>query len=234
MIRSASRPTREPAGRDWPGPLTKLIVIWIGNKRGRPPRLATIGNQELPWTTSSLPAGRDMLNFGSMWARDAQLGPWYPGAGNTYSIAGPPRGTKELAESIFLRYIQEEQRSVRIPLGGVSSLTRPLDPGRRTKFMEMLSIYHHLTPPKYHRIGAVDPETVVLGRKLGRELDLSPWLARPCVIVIGHLADRPTPIPLRIDGKPPATVKGLTVGRWIYPLPRDEEQVRAAKAGPVE
>ena len=217
-----------------PGPLTKVIVIWIGNKRGRPPRLATIGNQELPWTTPGPPAGRAMLNSGSMWVRDAQLGPWYPGAGNTYSIAGPPRDTKELADSIFLRYVQEEQRSDRIPRGGVSNRMRPLDVGRRTKFMEMLSIYHHLTPPKYHRMGKVDPETVVFGRQLGRELDLSGWLTRPCVIVIGHLADTPTPIPLRVDGKPPATVKSLTVVRWIHPLPPDEKQLRAAEAGEVE
>ena len=54
------------------------------------------------------------------------------------------------------------------------------------------------------------------------------------VIVIGHLANTPTPIPLRVDGKPPATVKSLTVVRWIHPLPPDEKQLRAAEAGEVE
>ena len=55
---------------------------------------------------------------------------------------------------------------------------------------------------------------------LGRELDLSPWFVRPCLIVIGYLEDSECPIPLRVNGDPVPS-DGLTVVRWVYPLPVD-------------
>ena len=89
----------------------------------------------------------------------------------------------------------------------------------------MLSLYQPITPPKYHRLDDKDPDTVFSLRRLGRELDLSGWLNRPCLIIIGYLDGPPTPIPLTVDGEtPPGT--GLTVVRWIYPLPVDETELR--------
>jgi hypothetical protein len=64
----------------------------------------------------------------------------------------------------------------------------------------------------------------VMARKLGRELDLSAWFTRPCLIVFGYLDEAPTPVPLLVEGRTPASV-GLTVVRWIYPLPLDEAQL---------
>jgi hypothetical protein len=104
---------------------------------------------------------------------------------------------------------------------------RRLTPDRAMKFMVMLSIFHQLTPPKYHRVADKEPETVVMTRKLGRELDLSEWFTRPCLIVIGVLENSSTPVPLRVDGRAPAS-DGLTVVRWIYPLPLDEAQFAGA------
>ncbi len=99
--------------------------------------------------------------------------------------------------------------------------------GRQRLFIEMLSMFHQLTPPKYHRGGNKDPKTAVLSRKLGRELDLSAWFTRPCLIIIGYLEDSPCPVPLRVDGKAPKS-EGLTVVRWIYPLPLVEDELRGA------
>ena len=55
---------------------------------------------------------------------------------------------------------------------------------------------------------------------MGRELDLSPWFVRPCLIVIGYLEPSACPIPIRVDGKP-VTSTGTTVVRWIKPLKLD-------------
>jgi hypothetical protein len=66
--------------------------------------------------------------------------------------------------------------------------------------------------------------SVAFHRELGRELDLSPWFNRPCIIVIGLLENAPNPIPLRIgeEGTLPVA-RSLTVVRWVYPLPLDEQ-----------
>ena len=89
--------------------------------------------------------------------------------------------------------------------------------------MEMLSIFGQLQPPKYLKPPeGQSPETMVARRSLGRELDLSPWFSRPCVIVIGFLEDSACPIPLRVDGRPVRS-EGLTVIRWIHPLPLNEQ-----------
>ena len=87
----------------------------------------------------------------------------------------------------------------------------------------MLSLFEHMTPPKYHRVDNKDPKTVVLSRRMFRELDLSAWLNRPCLIVIGFMQEVPTPIPLRVDGKPAPVNTGLVMVRWILPLPVDED-----------
>ena len=105
-----------------------------------------------------------------------------------------------------------------------------MNDGRERLFIEMLSIFHQLTPPKYHRGGNKDPKTAVLSRKLGRELDLSAWFTRPCLIIIGYLEKSLCPVPLRVDGKTPKS-EGLTVVRWIYPLPLVEEQIKIKTPG---
>ncbi len=93
------------------------------------------------------------------------------------------------------------------------------------RHLEMLTFFHQMTPPKYHRQGRLDPQkNLVLTRLLGRELDLSAWLTRPCLIVMGQLRDSQCPIPLRVDGNPPNS-SGLTIVRWIYPLPLAQEEL---------
>jgi hypothetical protein len=136
--------------------------------------------------------------------------------------AGGPRGTR-LDTNIYTEYIEDEEGD-RYDFTGPSRTGPRLARQRAKDFMEMLSIYHQLTPPKYHREGDKEPETAVMARLLGRELDLSAWFTRPCVIVIGYLDAAPTPVPLLVDGRRPAS-DGLTVVRWVYPLPLDEAQL---------
>jgi hypothetical protein len=201
-----------------PGPLSNVLIIWVSNERARRQGYARDLNlRELPYTPSVLDRGRNLLNGGHMWS----LSEWYPGEPFELpeSVRGGRGGTR-LDENIYKKYIQNEEGDG-FDITGVGRSGARLTPDRARKFMEMLSFYHQLTPPKYHRVGDKDPETAVMTRKLGRELDLSAWFTRPCLIVIGVLEKSPTPVPLRVDGRAPDS-DGLTVVRWIYPLPLDE------------
>ena len=204
---------------DLPGVLRDVCVIWVSNNR-IPQRQYVWEDDELSW----VPPFRsgEMLNTGDMWASDAGAEPWYPGT--TLSLADfVPDGTTDLQRNIDKKYIDpEEGDGLNIP--GVG---RPeWQAGNLHNYMEMLSIYHQLTPPRYIREGNKDPETAVITRRLTRELDLSAWFTRPCLIIIGYLDASETPVPILVDGKTPRS-EGLTVLRWIYPLPLVETQIVA-------
>jgi hypothetical protein len=104
---------------------------------------------------------------------------------------------------------------------------------RERLFLDMLGLYHMLQPPQYVRSappGASSPEggigvgnaseSVRASRVLGREIDLSPWLTRPCLIVWGYLDAAECPVPITIDGERPPS-SGLVVVRCVFPLPAD-------------
>ena len=84
----------------------------------------------------------------------------------------------------------------------------------------MLGLYQMLKPPDYRMNPPTPAETVVVRvqRQLGRELDLSAWFTRPCLIVTGFLDDTACPVPLQIDGRTP-TSRGNVMVRFILPLP---------------
>ena len=210
---------------DLPGPLENVRVLWVGRPRAPRPGYARVGGREAAWTDPPLERGRLMLNTGHMWALSAGE-PWYPGTPVSLSALEPTIQTR-LSTNIFKRYMEEHVEGPFSVTRAVPS--RQLTNADRRKYLEMLSMFHHLTPPGYHRQGKRDPKTAVVSRLLGRELDLSAWFTRPCLIVIGYLDESATPIPFRVDGeKPPSG--GLTVVRWIYPLPLDEEQVQSGTA----
>jgi hypothetical protein len=75
-----------------------------------------------------------------------------------------------------------------------------------------------LAPPPYLQNPPVGRDTVRIERIVGREVDLSAWFTRPCLIVIGYRRGSPLPVPVAIDGETPPS-DGLTVVRWILPLP---------------
>jgi hypothetical protein len=54
--------------------------------------------------------------------------------------------------------------------------------------------------------------------------DISRWFTQPCVIIIGHIVDAESPVPLTLNGDSLGT-KGHTVVRWIYPLPESPPRV---------
>ena len=86
------------------------------------------------------------------------------------------------------------------------------------RFLQMLSFYNMLQPPKYTH--AVDAESKFLAveRLIARDADLSKWCTRPCLIVYGLLEGGGSPVPLRVDGEDVDST-GEVVLRWILPLP---------------
>ncbi len=90
--------------------------------------------------------------------------------------------------------------------------------------ISMLSVFRQLNPPVWYDPNT-DKKSYRYARRLGRELDLSNWLNRPCVIIIGRLSERTStpmalPIPIEIDGQriEQTSSESSVYVRWIYPL----------------
>ena len=203
---------------DLPGVLRDICVIWVSNHRNRQREYLLDDLDELSWVPPS--RSGQLLNTGHMLAGDAGAEPWYPGT--TLSLADfVPDGLTDLERNIDKKFIEPEEGDGMnfTGLGGSNWQSHKLH-----DYMEMLSIYHQLTPPRYIRDDDKDPQAAVITRRLTRELDLSAWFTRPCLIIIGYLDGSETPVPFLVDGKTPRS-EGLTVVRWIYPLPLVETQI---------
>jgi hypothetical protein len=100
----------------------------------------------------------------------------------------------------------------------------------RERNLDMLSLFDMLPPPMYRRSATQGVSPVRFNRSLGRELDLSPWFTRPCLIVTGFLDAQPLPVPLTLDGEPAAST-GTVMVRWVLPLPAEDAGAVAPLAG---
>lgn len=199
-----------------PAQLKDVVVIWVKGNRlsNRRYQVSTDGSgTEMSWI-APLDSGL-MSNTGEMWALTA---PWDNNTPKDFASLGPG---SPLSTTINLRYVQ--------PYENTSNFAGPDDQGvgaeDRLRFLMMLSMFHQLKPPAYLKApnDSGSESIATFHRELARELDLSPWFTRPCVIVIGFMEDTPTPIPLRVDGSDEApSSTGLVMLRWIYPLPLDE------------
>ncbi len=210
---------------DLPGVLHDVTLIWVMNNRPRQRTYAI--DPDDGSETSWVPVTRsgEMLNQGHMWKLVAAK---RFATGDRINLSSEliTSGRTGLLRNLYEMYIEPEEGDSFLNIGREQAVTQ----ARAKNFMEMLTLYHHLTPPKYLRSGDKEPQTVVVSRILGRELDLSGWLSRPCLIVLGYLHNSETPIPLEVDGRAPRST-GLTMVRWVYPLPLDESEIpmRAAR-----
>ncbi|MBT8484674.1 MAG: hypothetical protein KJO43_03780 [Phycisphaerae bacterium] len=191
-----------------PGTLTDVKIIWVWNQRVRSARYELDGEgREEPWVRAN--QSGEMLNVGRMYG-GGQIVPGVP-----YPL--PTNGQAanlNLAVNIDEKYVNEFE--------GTSSLA-PTPGGQlpTEQYLEMLSLYQQLRPPKYMRPpGQPSPDTMIARRYLAREIDLSHWFNRPCLIVIGYLQDSECPIPIAVNGSAPQS-NGLTMVRWIMPLGLD-------------
>lgn len=196
-----------------PGELRDVKIIWIQNQRNSRRQYAMREDQEAPWLPPGGLASGQLPNRGHMWALGSNWGP-----GQTLDLSDETFATSArtmLRRNIQRQYIDPYDDSM---LGGVSG-GGALTQNDQRNYMEMLSLYHMLEPPKYLKHAETNDErTLAAYREIGRSIDLSGWFNRPCVIIMGYLENSPLPLPLRVNGEAPES-EGLTIVRWIYPLP---------------
>ena len=209
---------------DLPGELTNAVAIWVRPDRPPDRRYQRNGDVELDWVPMSR-AGR-LVNNGEMFALARAYSRWAPGNVLPLADLGRATGQTKLDTNIYKRNMEHyESGGMGLGMSGVPERLSDIDVKR---FLEMLSFYQGLRPPKYHKQQQRGQQSgPSFARRLGRELDLSAWLNRPCLIIIGYLENSRCPIPLRVDGDEPANSDGLTMVRWVYPLPIDESEIAA-------
>ena len=207
------------AGSLWhglPGPLHDVTLIhvgpwlyqsrkWTGSKDQRiepsdfPPRPARMVRLTGDWEPGPLDVGRAL----------------YPQGGLNPAVVG---------DGSFVREIKNLYADPLRARGNFASLSARVgdtfEPDSWRKQLSMLGLYQMLKPPDYRMNPPAPTDSVVIRvtRQLGRDLDLSPWFTRPCLIVTGFLDDTACPVPLQIDGRTP-TSRGNVMVRFILPLP---------------
>lgn len=205
-----------------PGPLRDVTImhvtpwiyaprVWSGGPppriepSGLPPRPARIVQLSRPWDGGPLDLGAAL----------------YPPDPVSVAAVGDGSLVKE-TRSLYQVPLLADDASLR------GRLERdPFGPRTMQASLGMLGLYQMLTPPEYVTSPASPrgggPGTSLASpvarvqRMLGRELDLSAWFTRPCVIVTGFLDATPCPVPLRIDGGEPEST-GTTLVRIVVPL----------------
>ena len=222
-IRASSTDGASPAvslaGSLWhglPGPLHDVTLIhvgpwlyqtrkWSGSKDQRiepsdfPPRPARMVRLAGDWQPGPLDVGRAL----------------YPEGGLNPAVVGDGSFVREI-ENLYADPLRARGNFAQLR----ADIGDAFNPDAWRKQLAMLGLYQMLQPPDYRMNPPRPGEVVVVRvqRQLGRELDLSPWFTRPCLIVTGFLDDASCPIPLQIDGRTP-TSRGTVMVRFILPLP---------------
>jgi hypothetical protein len=99
---------------------------------------------------------------------------------------------------------------------GVGPTAAAMSDGRVIEQIELLSFFDLLPPPNFRETQQLRGVGVVR-RPRGRGLDLSHLTATRCVIMIGHLADSPLPLPFTVGGNE-APSDGWTTIRSVFDL----------------
>ena len=192
-----------------PATLKDVNMILITSNRSGDRMYAERDGQEQPWVRNADSHG--LPNVGQMISYSAQG--WAPGAPLNLSEAfDPSQGRTSLQLNLTEAFTNNYK--------GNTSIGGAISQGEAKDYLQMLSLYHMLLPPEYLR--SAGDGGLRFRRAMARELDLSGWFNRPCLIVTGFLEQTPCPTPLTIDGGPPEASEGLTMVRWIFPLPLDE------------
>lgn len=113
-----------------------------------------------------------------------------------------------------------------VPMTGASfGLSTQADSRRFTNIVEALtitSLFSELGIPEEAK-GQQNQAVSVLRRDATQGMDLGEWFTQPCVIIIGFVGGpgatySQAPVTVSIDSSP-VTGSGMTMVRWVYPLP---------------
>lgn len=147
--------------------------------------------------------------------------PWFERA-KAYSVPRWPAGTAlDLARvaqdnrgnpSELFVFMGDLLPTRSVALGAARSEQAPGNPEDR---FAALALFDLLPPPSLQGNEIAIP--IVARRWSTHGLDLSRWLTQPCIVVIGHLKQSASPVPMSVNGEPLAST-GRTVVRWVYPL----------------
>jgi hypothetical protein len=221
---------------DLPGELKNITFIWVKGSRKAMRRYARSGDVEEAW----VPYGQSgtMLNNGRVWRLSNES--WPPGTpwrlqDKLGKAAGTSRGRDEdeIEKGFEDRWFTDYAR----PGLGLPGPSQRITESDETKYLEMLSLFNQLEPPKYLASGSgrSGEDNVAFSRMLGREVDLSSWFTRPCLIILAHLEGTDLPFPLSVAGQTPeADPDSLIVVRWVCPLEMDETMERVAFRGSTD
>ncbi|MFI4882857.1 MAG: hypothetical protein ACIAQU_09770 [Phycisphaerales bacterium JB064] len=152
-------------------------------------------------------------------------------AGDTLDLAEATRrsGTESVAFHDLL-----DARGTAV-IRGLTTASDKL-PGDARSVSEQLviaSFINQIGPPPTQRTGA--DAYFAATRRAMHGMDLSVWMTRPCIIVMGHMGvgnterGAPCPTPMTIDGRDP-NLTGRTFVRWVYPLDSRPPAILAAPA----
>ncbi|MDG2055182.1 MAG: hypothetical protein P8J86_10800 [Phycisphaerales bacterium] len=198
-----------------PSELEDISIIWITNERNKPRSYATnlVNGDREPWI--QMRDSGDLLDRGYLWTIDA-ISP-----GEVINLSLPTTPAFSLETALNDSYYKAYQKSTQAFSG-----LRNIAPSVRRRHLEALSFYNQLTPPTYLKSPNQNEEPALqVQRWVGRSLDLGRWLSRPCIIIMGYMPGSTSPMPIQLEGNPDAIPStGLTLFRWIYPLPTAIDQ----------
>jgi hypothetical protein len=144
--------------------------------------------------------------------------PWKPGEVLDLSVATRHDGNQSVRLENYLDRITPRDAS---PMNTGFVNTQPgqqqqLQEARNAERINLirLSLFSYLTPPTPSTQG---DSRCIARRQSTHTLDLGRWLTQPCVIVMGFV-EGDCPLPMTVDGREVPT-RGLTMVRWVYPLP---------------
>lgn len=186
-----------------PSRLSDTYVLHVTNRRARfTPRLVgqAQGMQPLDIYAWGMPDGR-----------------WDPGRPLDLSMVCRPYDQSSRANAWVARLMRDVSGSFDSGLGfGERRILRPYDA------LVLLGFYQVIEPNNW-----MTPQTrqAHFARQMARDWDISEWLNRPCLIIVGYLHRAPPAVPLDVDGVDMSAVDqgSRTLVRWIYPLPAESE-----------
>ncbi|MGI9014083.1 MAG: hypothetical protein ACR2GY_07525 [Phycisphaerales bacterium] len=197
---------------DLPGALYNVDIFIVYPDRTQPLRYGD-GTGADPFFPPGQTGGQ--LNVGSVWSLSQ---PWQPLTEldlSTTLTAG--------ARAPMVRFFDTLTDRIQANYQGN---TVGLNSTDHERYRKALSFFNQLPPPIYSKTpnDFSDDRPQRFARSLGREIDLSQWFIRPCIIIYGELRNSELPVPFTVNDRSPDSA-GITIVRWIYPLPLELDAI---------
>lgn len=195
---------------DFPGELTDVRIIFCPGGSQQPKNLGAVRAKNRPYVY----AYKDSKGNPADWAPGTPLA--LPNSAKAYiSLWERPnlniKDRKWRQEGFLGQSVAD--RGFGAGSGNTSNIVKDIP---------LLSFYGALPPPVYETqnsggFGGMNSQYNIYSRSLTRDLDLTPLITGRRIILIGHLRNSPSPVPLTVDGDTIPS-QGWTVVRWIYDL----------------